>query len=551
VHTRADRLEFAGAAAEKCFVFARDSRDGSLYYLANTPVSAEVRQITREHLRCPIPECPNPRVTVVDRGPGRRNGFSHLGGAGGHAGLSTEHVQAQLMLLDWLRRTRPECTATLEWRLEDGSRVADLMVQFPDGRQVAIEVQYSAQPVSKWRQRHKSYVDRDVRDVWLLGNRPPHLIDAGQQRVELTDMHRAVLQAGLPLLWVNPDRRIATATVTSSGFTLAPAAGAYDVVYRADPIEDCRFTTEGLITPTMELIAEQRTKWEVHQTAQLRSQEAAQAAAANTRQRRQASVEAAQGHRAVHEATWATSPLRAELLAKHGQLPAPITDSPRPDNGVFAAPQHWHAIICRDLLHDRVGGEFTVGDVYRALADQQIELHPHGRTRSATIAAYLDRLHQRGLIRIERDPADPTWIRHCIVRMDLDEYGRLLKAERERSRIALAEQRAMAKIEAGAEAGRRASEAAARSQWDYPLPEHDGNIGRVRHFVPDTDPVLRWHQIVISAIRDKDGQHTPAYPADVRRALTVQLRSVPEDDLRAFLAAYRTSVGLGRESPGG
>lgn len=542
MRTTAERVEFAGAAAEKCFVFAQDSRDGSLYYLANTPVSAEVRRITREHLRCPIPECPNPRLTVVDCGPRKRNGFSHLGGAGGHAGVSTEHVQAQLMLLDWVRRTRPECTAALEWRLEDGSRVADLMVQFPDGRRVAIEVQCSALPVSKWLQRHKSYGDRDVRDVWLLGNRPPHLIDVGQQRVMLTNMHRAVLQAGLPLLWVNPDRRIATATVTASGFTLAPTASAYAVQYREDPIGNCRLSTEGLITPTMGVVADEQTKWEVHLATRQRSQRGAQAAAA----RRRASIEAAQEHRARHEAAWATSPLRAELLAKHGHLTAPVTDTPSPDNGVFAAPEHWHAIVCRDLLRNRVGATFTVRDVYRALADSQIELHPNGRTRSATILAYLDRLDQLGLIHIEHDPAQHPRIRHCTVLMDLDAYDRFLDAERDRSRVALEEQRAAAQLQAEGEAALRASEAAARSQWDYPLADHDGNIGRVRHFVPDTDPVLRWHQIVISAIRDKDGPHTPAYPADVRHALAVQLRSVSEDHLQAFLAAYRTSVGLDR-----
>jgi hypothetical protein len=551
VHNRAERVEFAAATAEKCFVFALDSRDSSLYYLANNPVSAEVRQIAREHLRCPIPECLNPRLTVVDRGPRKRNGFSHLGGAGGHAGVSTEHVQAQLMLLDWVRRTRPDCAATLEWRLQDGSRVADLMVQFPDGRRMAIEVQYSAQPVSKWRQRHQSYRERELLDVWLLGNRPPHLIDLGQQRVVLTDTHRALLQAGLPLLWVNPDRRIATATVASAGFTLAPTAGAYDVQYRVDPIEDCRLTTEGLITPTMDLIAEQRTKWELHQTTQQRSREAALAAAATTRKRRQATVAAAKEYRAAHEADWATSPLRAELLAKHRQLPAPITDSPSPDDGVFAAPQHWHAIICRDLLHNRVGSAFTVRDVYRVLADQQIELHPQGRTRSATIVAYLDRLHQLGLIGIERDPADPTWIRDCTVRMDLDDYDKYLAAERERSRIVLAEQRAAAELQAKAEAARRASKAAARCQWDYPLPAHDGNIGRVRHFVPDTDPVLRWHQIVISAMRDPDGPRAQPYAADVRTAIPDQLMAVPEGDLQAFLSGYRVSVGLDREDPSG
>ena len=44
-----------------------------------------------------------------------------------------------------------------------------VMITAPSGQRIAFEIQYSPIKPEKWRERHDSYVEQGIRDIWLLG----------------------------------------------------------------------------------------------------------------------------------------------------------------------------------------------------------------------------------------------------------------------------------------------------------------------------------------------------------------------------------------------
>lgn len=431
-HLRRDLASFS--QGEVCFVFARDRRDpdGPPYYLVDGSVTDEVRQFTREFLECPLPDCPDRWITAVAR-TSKRQGFSHRPGAGGHSPESVFHFTAKSMIARWAAEASPGVVARLEQSTDDRSRRADVMITFPTGQQVAVEVQYAALSVPDWQRRHESYAAQGITCVWLLGHLPPHLNQADGARVNPTDLHSAIIDAGAPILWVHPDGWIGTATSTVEGFTVPPEVSDWrGWVFSADPLSDCTLDPLGIGTPTLisaargagELAEHRRLQREAHaRETERRRVEAA--AKAETQERRAAY---AQRKQREQRAAWLTDPMRQRIIDRYGKLPEPITTRSFPDNGVFADPERWHALLCRDLLHGKVGRQFTVRDAYRVIKSAGIEMHPQKEPRGETVNAYLCKLDELGLIRIVRDPQRPWRIQHCDVVADLDAYDEQQRA---------------------------------------------------------------------------------------------------------------------------
>ena len=544
-HSREEQRSFTHAGGEECFVYARDRRQpGVPYFLEDVPVTDEVRAVTRESLECPVPGCASPRLKVVNR-KRKRNGFSHLPGAGGHADESMWHTQAKLMLLHWVHTRYPECHAALEVPIGDRERVADVLVTFPGGQQVALEVQYSAEP--NWQDRHASYQRCGITDVWLLGHRSKHLILDRDGQVTVTTLHREILQAGLPLLWVNPDGRIGTGHHTSRGYKVPPDPdNRLPLDLAIDPLDKCVLTPSGLRTPTLDALTKGKASLEA-----LRAEEAAARARAETLEAARAEQRAkdakererrsayAQKKRETRHAAWQRDPLRKQVIDTYRGVPEPLAVSVDPDGGVFADPEHWHTVVYRDLIHRKVGTDFTIGDVYRCLTDAGLALHPDPRKRSATIVAYLEALHYRALIRIHRTRDNPDWITGCTVLLDLDGYKRRCDEDRRRTLEHQEGLRQAAAEHARAVEAQKRDAATATGRWDHELEEWDGTVNRVQHYFPGTSPVLRWHERVLSAIRDHDVDPTPAA---VRQYLGGTIAEVPDPDFHLFLGGYRPQV---------
>lgn len=544
LHSREEQRSFTHAGGEECFVYARDRRQPDVpYFLDDVPVTSEVRDITREFLECPVPVCTSPRLKVVNR-TAKRNGFSHLPGAGGHAVESLWHTQAKLMLVHWVHSSYPHCQVAVEAPISDRERVADVLVTFPGGQRVALEVQYSTE--DHWQERHASYQRHGITDVWLLGHRPPHLILDRDGHVALSALPSQIVRAGLPLLWVNPDGRIRTGHHTIRGFAVPPDPTEHlPLDLGIDPLERCALSPSGLITPTMEALPSGQSALEA-----LRAREAAARARAEARAKATAAqrakdaetrdqrAECAEKMRARRHEAWQGHPLRKELLDTYGKVPEPLTVAAKPNGGVFADPEHWHAVVHADLIHGRIGTHFTVGDIYRSLTNSGIGLHRDARKRSATVGAYLRELDSRGLIAINRLPDDSGWITDCTVLLDLPTYvSKLAEEQRRRQQEERDRQRTEHGLRLAVEAQKQA-EAAARAQWDYPLDvEWDGNVNLVQHYVPGTDPVLRWHEQVLNAILHN---HVAPTPEAIRRHLAARIAEVPGAALHLFLTTYTT-----------
>lgn len=431
-----------------CFVYARDRRDpdGPAYFLDHGSVTDEVRELTRAHLECPMPDCADRRIIAVNRSNARRrDGFRHHGGSGGHEPESEFHFQSKLMIARWAESAYPGCSAQVEQSTDDRSRRADVMITFPGGDQLAVEVQYAALPIEQWRERNNSYLSQGIPCVWLLGHRPPHLHSrGGNPTITLTALQTAMAGDGAPLLWVHPDGWLGTVTLTRGRFQVPPSDDPRQVcVFAADPIAECTLTPTGISTPTLmrahaaqqELDAvNARLAAEAAQREAARQAEAAALAARTEYARRMQEKQ--------HE-EWMNSELRQRIIDRYGHIPEPIAARLTRTAGVYADPEMWHAVICRDLLHGKAGATFTIADVYRTLGHANIELHKDSGKRGAAIVDYLDELDRQGLLRLTRDPKATWRVTGCTVIQDLDQFEeRRAKAERTEARRVERQERA-------------------------------------------------------------------------------------------------------------
>lgn len=186
-----------------------------------------LRAWVAQELECPMPECLDRRLSLVHRSASvkpRRDGFKHYAGAGGHAPESIWHSNAKEVVRRWAQEMCGDYgTVTVEARLGEGQRVADVLVQWPV-RRVAFEIQYAALSVAEWRERHEWYEREGIKDVWLWGHTGHHLKQAHEASGEnpalfrLGEVQRAVIESGERAIhWINPlTEQFATAYVQRS-----------------------------------------------------------------------------------------------------------------------------------------------------------------------------------------------------------------------------------------------------------------------------------------------------------------------------------------------
>lgn len=134
-----------------------------------------------------------------------RDGYKHLAtNATEHRPESLFHLEGKAQIARWIRARYLSAEVAEERRTDaDGSRVADVLAIFDDGRRVAIEIQYAPLTPEKWTERHESYRAQGITDVWLFGHVGSQL-SGRNGTVRLNPTHYAVLEAELPLLWFNP-----------------------------------------------------------------------------------------------------------------------------------------------------------------------------------------------------------------------------------------------------------------------------------------------------------------------------------------------------------
>lgn len=184
-------------------------------YILEDGTAGEIRDWARTNVRCPFPDCPRPQFKTVARAPRRRDGFSHLAGAHKHAPESINHLQGKAVVAAWLTRLLGSDAVHVEMATDTPrSRVADVMAVLPSGQRIAFEVQYADLSVLQWVERHESYRAQGIVDVWLWGHtqigsrhhRPDGRDGSDGTSFALTDVQTQVRSAGLPVLFLNPER---------------------------------------------------------------------------------------------------------------------------------------------------------------------------------------------------------------------------------------------------------------------------------------------------------------------------------------------------------
>lgn len=444
---------------ETRLLYARSKADPDAppYYLQDG-TAKQVRSWAKEHLECFLPDCADRRLTTVSR-VGRRDGFKHFTGAGGHSQEGIFHQQAKALIVRWATALHSEVLAVAEQATGSRRRRADVMLTWPDGRQVAIEIQYAGLSVDAWQARHDSYQQQGLVDVWLLGHLRPQLrparrlsnepANATAGKVEIGPLHQAIVAAGVPLLWIDPIHERVGAAWTIEGprwfecaspdqwddlrLPVPPVVEQYDAraFFGAEDLAVCHLGPDGLSTPTSRVLADnaarlteisdqrershlarkrdaerrarERAEREAHQRAEEAERQARQEARRTQHRRWWEDQQVTWTH------TWLDSELRGKFLARYGTIPSIIAATVNPADGVHAYPEHWHAVLYAELLLSRKRGErIGVGDAYKALLAAGIGLVPNDRNLvSRTVVAYLSHLDRHGHVHLRHKLGSP------------------------------------------------------------------------------------------------------------------------------------------------
>jgi hypothetical protein len=164
------------------------------------------------HLQCPLPTCPDRRLTT--RGGAVRDHFAHMASPDGpHGNETVAHHTAKHLLGRRLREEYPDARVNVDDLAVDSGARPDVLIELPDGRRVAYEVQYAGLTPEDWQRRHERYAAENIRDVWLFGGpryqrRPRSAYDEDSLAVGPT--LATVLRSRHPLLLIDAaDGRVA------------------------------------------------------------------------------------------------------------------------------------------------------------------------------------------------------------------------------------------------------------------------------------------------------------------------------------------------------
>ncbi|HVB21014.1 MAG TPA: competence protein CoiA family protein [Ktedonobacteraceae bacterium] len=144
--------------------------------------------------------CPNCRGVVHVRGGQEKRTHLHFAHQKGECAWSTEaesirHATGKVALAAWVREQFPDAIVTLEERLPEPNRIADIFVRHAHGRLWAVEFQCAPLHVEEWHHRHMAYRNAGIHDIWIIGN---------NRREKQEAFLEAVLTAAQEILFLDP-----------------------------------------------------------------------------------------------------------------------------------------------------------------------------------------------------------------------------------------------------------------------------------------------------------------------------------------------------------
>jgi hypothetical protein len=79
-------------------------------------------------------------------------------------------MRGKLVLAEWVSGQFPQAVVSLEERLPEPNRIADILVTHANGQRRAIEFQCASLDVEEWQLRHTAYRKAGIQDTWIIGN---------------------------------------------------------------------------------------------------------------------------------------------------------------------------------------------------------------------------------------------------------------------------------------------------------------------------------------------------------------------------------------------
>ncbi|HEX9134019.1 MAG TPA: competence protein CoiA family protein, partial [Ktedonobacteraceae bacterium] len=82
---------------------------------------------------------------------------------------TVRHMRGKKVLAEWLRKQFPQASVSLEERLPEPNRIADIFVAHADGQRWAVEYQCAPLDIEEWRLRHTAYRKAGIQETWIVG----------------------------------------------------------------------------------------------------------------------------------------------------------------------------------------------------------------------------------------------------------------------------------------------------------------------------------------------------------------------------------------------
>jgi hypothetical protein len=346
------------ATGERRQIYARDTRldeNAPLFRLERGQAEASRAAAKAGYLVCPIPGCEDIRYTT--RAGSRRDHFVHRNrGGAAHAPETWFHYTGKRLVGSWALARHPEARVVVDAEAVSNRQVPDVLVEFPDGRRFAFEIQYAAMTQDEWPWRQAGYLLQGITPVWLFGHTPRYLRRDHYHEDEfvLGPLIRTVIAAGERPFWINPDEQLIGSRRRLSDedwrgrfeHEMDPEAKP-TLALALDALADCRIEGVEFLTPLDDVertLADEAAAARQREIEERLKWEAAESAKAEERAKRGAYRERKEAERAVaydkDTRHWVERDLAGALGVIDIKMPS--------DSGIWLHPAHWHALFFRD-----------------------------------------------------------------------------------------------------------------------------------------------------------------------------------------------------------
>ncbi|MFD7308561.1 competence protein CoiA family protein [Promicromonospora sp. NPDC059942] len=379
-------------------VWARHRITGEPVFIA-PGAAAEVRKTARAEWTCLVPGC---EVAISTRGGSKRDHFFHVTAVEHPGGPeSANHLASKAMLAQWATREANIGAVVVEEQTLKNveleiNRRPDVLVTWPEGQRLALEVEYKHFPTELWAAKQTDLDREEVTVTWLVGHTRVQQDPKFASAVRVPALGRTLAAADRHVLVINPATLQIGTLAGDSRFTTRLRTWESTAWLRIDDLDTCVLDPDhGLVTPTMRRIDAAMRGAARAAAEQAAAERAIEEALEEEEQRQRAAWHASQARRLVHRVG--------------GNSPQLLRNPSDHDWAIEALPVHWHAVLYETLIYNKQGREFAFDDCWTALREASITWVHDGDHAFEALTSYLTAFVDTGLV----TPVGPEQWRVC------------------------------------------------------------------------------------------------------------------------------------------